>query len=68
MRGLDSEALKDPQGTSSSIVAAPAVHAYSYEASVADGTDCSASDQDCAQYLLTATLSDGNEYLKMSLN
>lgn len=68
MRGLDSAALKDPQGTSSSIVSAPAVHAYAYEASTADGTDCSDSDKDCAQYILTATFSDSSEYIKYSLN
>lgn len=46
----------------------PAPHCYSYQATTADGSSCTASEVACTQYTLTATLEDGEKYVKSSLN
>ncbi len=52
MGGLEEDALRDPNGDTSALVAAPAVGAYSYEVTPAD---CDASaESPCTGYTLTA--------------
>jgi prepilin-type N-terminal cleavage/methylation domain-containing protein len=60
MKSLDAEALKDPQGSAQTLVAAPVVKAYSYEPTC-DANGCSA-------YTLTATEEGANPYVKKNLN
>ncbi|HEX7368060.1 MAG TPA: hypothetical protein VF261_00165 [Candidatus Saccharimonadales bacterium] len=57
MQGLDSAALEDPDGSSSSLVASPTADAYAYQ--VATGGQ---------SYTLTAILSDGQPYVLQSLS
>lgn len=61
LRGLDSEALQDPTGSSAVLASAPATNVYSYQVSGCTGTKCTA-------YTLTATLEEGGTYVKQSLN
>ena len=61
MPELDAAALKDPEGTSSQLAAAPAAHVYAY---VPGG--CTA--KGCTSYSLIATLSDGSKYTKTNLD
>ncbi len=65
MKGLDSEALKDPDGTSAVLNPKPAAHVYAYTATPAG---CDNVKTKCSGYTLTATLSDGTTYVKQSLN
>lgn len=65
LKGLDSEALRDPNGTSGVIVASPTKGAYAYAATPAN---CSGADSTCTTYILTAYLSTGKTYTKKSLN
>ena len=78
LKKLSHDDLQDPQWNSK--VAActehgaavladkPAAKCYSYQATTADGSPCLAAKVDCAQYTLTATLEDGEKYVKSSLN
>lgn len=67
LQGLDSEALTDPQDSSSgALVAAPAAGAYSYEATPANCDN--ATNGDCTAYTLTATLEGEAAFVKNSLN
>jgi hypothetical protein len=66
LQGLDGAALQDPAGSTKTLVAAPAAHSYSYQATPA-GCD-NASKGDCTGYTLTATLDDGGTYVKQALN
>lgn len=72
MKGLDPEAFKDPKGTSSTLVAAPATGSYAYAVTNSGGTSCEADDTTCAKYVLTATLegtiNGSGTYVKNSLN
>ena len=68
MKGLDVEALKDPKGSASTLVAAAAANGYAYDVQAADGTACDNSTKDCAKYVLTATLEGGGTFVKNSLN
>ncbi len=69
LKGLDTEALQDPKGSSATLVGAPAANSYSY---VATPSGCDNSTTDCSGYTLTATLEgqiDGSgTYSKTSLN
>ncbi len=65
MKGLDSEALKDPASSSSALAATPAAKVYAYQASPAG---CDDVKTDCTTYTLTATLDGGGTYVKQSLN
>jgi len=56
MQGLDNEALKDPQGTSATLVASPTAKAYAYQPNT-----------DGSKYTLTATLEAGGTYVKTNL-
>ena len=46
----------------------PTERCYSYQATTADGSACIAADVVCTQYTLTATLENGEKYVKSSLN
>ena len=61
MRGLDTEALQDPLGSDPVLVDKPKQNFYSYEVTGCDETQC-------ARYTLTASLEDGKNYVKQSLN
>lgn len=67
MRGLDKEALKDPQGANYTLVAAPVAKAYSYVAASATGEACNNASVNCAPYTLTATLVN-DLFAKSNLN
>ncbi|GIW60798.1 MAG: hypothetical protein KatS3mg087_1864 [Patescibacteria group bacterium] len=70
LKGLDTEALQDPKGSSPTLVAAPAANSYAYAATPANCDNNTAGD--CTGYTLTATLEgtiDGSStYTKTSLN
>jgi hypothetical protein len=68
LKGLDEEALKDPDGTDTALVRIPAPHIYAYDVVAEDGTACDNLKKDCVAYSLIATLSDGSTYTKNSLN
>ncbi|HSW37431.1 MAG TPA: prepilin-type N-terminal cleavage/methylation domain-containing protein [Candidatus Saccharimonadales bacterium] len=68
MKSLDVGALKDPQGTVSTLAAAPAAKVYSYAVTNSSGTSCEADDTTCAEYTLTATLEGGSTYVKSNLD
>lgn len=68
MQGLDTDALKDPEGTSTSLVNAPAKNTYAYIPKSAANTVCNNSGKDCVSYTLVAVLSTGTNYEKRSLN
>lgn len=69
MKGLDADALKDPKGTASTLVATAAANSYSYAVFAADGTTaCDNSTNDCAVYTLTATYEGTGTYTKTNLN
>ncbi len=65
MKGLDSEALKDPDGASAALAGKPAADVYSYEALPAG---CDNIKTDCTSYTLTASLDAGGTYIKQALN
>jgi len=62
MQGLDAQALKDPEGTATTLGKTATAVQYGYTAS-----GC-ASAGECTGYTLTATLSSGTTYTKQSLN
>jgi hypothetical protein len=66
MKGLDSEALKDPSGTTAKLAASPAkgVYAYAVKPLACDN----GTHGNCTGYTLTATLDDGTTYAKQDLN
>jgi type II secretion system protein G len=68
MKGLDSEALKDPKGSAQTLVASPAANSYAYDVTASDGTACDNTTKDCAQYTLTATYEGGGTFSKSNLN
>lgn len=66
LKGLDPEALKDPNGSSEVLSSKPVKNSYSYvtvPAACDNGTH-----GNCNSYTLTATLDDGSLYTKQSLN
>jgi len=65
MEGLDTDALKDPAGSTMILVASPTANAYAYAVGPAL---CDNSTTDCDMYTLTAILSDGSHYNKLNLN
>lgn len=60
MPNLDAEALKDPNGSSSTLAAAPGAGTYAYSPVCAGNA--------CSSYTLTATLSTGERFTRSSLN
>lgn len=65
LKGLDGQALQDPQGTAATLVGAPAAGSYSY---VVTPTDCNNAGTDCTSYVLTATYEGEGTFVKNSLN
>lgn len=69
MKGLDTEALKDPKGSASTLVATAAANSYAYAVFASDGTTaCDNTTTDCAVYTLTATYEGGGTFAKSNLN
>ena len=68
MRGLDEEALKDPQGSKSILALSPDKKVYSYDVAAPDNSACDNSTKDCTQYVLTATYENGGTFTKSNLN
>ncbi len=68
MKGLDSEALKDPKGANTTLAAAPAANVYSYAVTATGGGACDNTTTDCAVYTLTATYEGGGTFAKSNLN
>jgi prepilin-type N-terminal cleavage/methylation domain-containing protein len=65
LKGLDAEALKDPQGADETLVGSPTAKTYSYAVSP---TGCNNTSTDCTGYVLTATREGEDPYVKNSLN
>ena len=69
MPSIDPTALKDPSGTSSTLAGTPGAKQYAYQAKSVSGGSCDGlSSTTCQAYTLTATLSDGTTYTKVSLD
>lgn len=68
LKGLDSEALKDPVGQSANLVAKPIRNTYSYDVTSANGSTCNNTSADCTTYTLTAILEVSGTYTKSNLN
>ncbi|HSX30543.1 MAG TPA: hypothetical protein VLE99_01370 [Candidatus Saccharimonadales bacterium] len=62
MKGLDPEALKDPDGTKSQLGSTPTATQYAYVPAGCSGAD------GCQSFTVSALLSDGTTYEKSSLN
>ena len=67
MKGFDSSALTDPDGTLTTFASAPTANRYAYAPVTSGGQACDNATQQCTAYTLTATLSDGSAYTKVSL-
>lgn len=67
MKGLDREALRDPAGSSYTLLSNAFKNYYSYTAKSDSGSTCSTTLA-CTSYTLTATLSDSTAHTKQSLN
>jgi type II secretory pathway pseudopilin PulG len=67
LKGLDTEALKDPVGRVGLLTSTPSKNYYSY-AVTGNGKACDNVTTDCDTYTLTATLEAGGTYTKNSLN
>lgn len=66
MKGLDTEALKDPKGATAALAASVSATAYGYAAT--PGT-CTTAANDCTGYTLTADLEGSTtNYSKTNLN
>ena len=68
MKGLDTEALKDPDGRDAKLGPVPTRNQYAYQVASENNTSCDNVADFCANYILTATKSDGTTYVKEALN
>jgi hypothetical protein len=68
MSSLDTNALQDPDGSSTKLVATPAKNFYAYQPTTATGGSCESKPTSCTKYTLTATLSDGTTSVKANLD
>jgi hypothetical protein len=69
MKSLDSAALKDPQGSSTTLSSKPAAKVYSYAPLNEADASCESDDTSCVSYTLTATLEgDAGTYVKKNLD
>jgi general secretion pathway protein G len=70
LKGLDPNALQDPQGSGQTLVAAPAAKAYAYQPTDDNGNACDNTTTNCTKYTLTATyegtVSGATTYVKTS--
>ncbi len=55
LKGLDPNALQDPQGASQTVVSAPAAKAYAYQPTDDNGNACDDVTTNCTKFTLTAT-------------
>ncbi|MGK2896777.1 MAG: type II secretion system protein, partial [Candidatus Saccharimonadales bacterium] len=53
LKGLDAEAFRDPKGTASALLAAPAANGYAYAVSTTGNASCEADSTTCGKYTLT---------------
>lgn len=69
MKSLDRNALQGgPSGTSEKLATQPGANVYAYQVTDASGKSCENNDTQCAEYTLTATLSDGSTYTKSNID
>ena len=68
MSSLDSNAMQDPDGASTSLAATPRAKVYAYQVRDSKGASCEADATQCAKYTLTATFSTGKTYTKQNLD
>lgn len=68
MKGLDDEALRDPEGNNGQLGSVPAARTYAYQPTTRTVGACDNDANFCETYILTATRADGSEYTKESLN
>ena len=68
LKGLDTAALQDPEGSNQTLAGSPAAKVYAYEVANSGGTSCESDDTTCATYTLTATLEGGGTYVKSNLD
>jgi general secretion pathway protein G len=70
LKGLDPAALQDPQGTSQTLVSAPAAKSYAYQPTDDNGNACDDSTTMCTKFTLTATyegtVNGASTYVKTS--
>jgi type II secretory pathway pseudopilin PulG len=67
MKGLDNEALVDPDATTATLATGPVSGRYAYEPLGAGGKACNNTTVECTTYTLTATLSTGETFEKTAL-
>lgn len=70
LKGLDKEALRDPNSTSYQLLATPStgVYQYAYTVSTDAGASCETDPTTCTKYVLTAQLEGGGTDVLNSLN
>jgi len=68
LKGFESESLRDPLGDKLTLAAKSAPYVYAYTVTSAKGTACNDQKNPCTQYTLTATLENGETFVKDSLN
>lgn len=68
MSGLDSEALKDPQGANPQLSSTPSKETYSYAPLGKDNADCDNIKSACTIYKLSTALESASYYEKSNLN
>lgn len=77
MKGLRDDALQDPgwakdgmcsKNEKPTLAEGPTKQCYSYQVSTSDGSQCDNDKSICGKYTLTATLENGESYVKTSLN
>jgi prepilin-type N-terminal cleavage/methylation domain-containing protein len=66
MKGLDTEALKDPKGSSATLAASASNTQYGYNVTTDTNGDCSSDETTCTKFTLTANLEGGGTYSKQS--
>jgi prepilin-type N-terminal cleavage/methylation domain-containing protein len=68
LKSMESDWLKDPQGTNEQFVDKPTKNAYAYEVKAADNSPCDNTAKDCTQYVLTATLEGSGTFTRNNTN
>lgn len=68
MRGLDDNALQDPDSGSKTLAAASAPKVYAYQPTTSNGGSCESASTSCQKFTLTAMLSNGQKYAVQDLN
>ncbi len=63
MPGLESEALRDPEGTEAKVLTTASASSYGYRTA-----GCNSSGTECQGYTLSAQISNGDIYTKQNLN